>query len=61
MDTTGSQLGTSEQLCMHQNLLLDSMLHVFGKSDNTCNDCMLLYAQHGMKMLFMILAGSANV
>jgi hypothetical protein len=46
---------------MHQKLLLDSMLHVFGKSDNNSNNCMLLYARHGMKLLLMILAGSANV
>jgi hypothetical protein len=45
---------------MHQKLLLDSMLQVFGKPDNTCNNCILLYAWHGMKLL-LILAGSANV
>ena len=45
---------------MHQRLALDSTLHIFSNSDGTCNNCILLYTWHGIKML-LILAWSATV
>jgi hypothetical protein len=45
---------------MHQRLLLDSMLHMFIISDDTCNNCILLYTWHGVEML-LSLADSAHV
>ncbi len=45
---------------MHQRLLLDSMLHMFITSDDTCNNCILVYTLHCVKML-MSLVGSAHV